>query len=203
MRVSSLLVIAAALSAGIPAAATAGGAYGGLFVGYVDLNPTARDGSSGPVSYSADGATAGGLLGYDWNFGQYSLGLVADIAADGVDGMSYDVNGPVIFKIEQQWDASLRARVAYPMQGFTPYLTAGVAYSEFESKYSQVGLPFYVTDFDRTGWTLGAGASIPMSGAFSASMEYRYSDFGSDGGGPDGPYDLTTHRFTLGVNYRF
>lgn len=181
----------------------AGSPYVGAFVGYVSMDPTARDGSGGPVSYSADGATGGVQAGYDWNFGQYAIGVVADIAGDEVRGTSYDSSGPVIFKIDQQWDASFRARFAYPMQGFTPYLTGGLAYAQFESKYSQVGLPFFVTDFDRTGWTLDAGVEVPMSGTMSLSAEYRYADYGSDGTLPDGPYKLTTNRVTLGVNYGF
>ena len=128
-----------------------------------------------------------------------------DVSAGNERG-SLELSGPVIFKVKQDWEASLRGRAGYRMQGFMPYATAGITYGSFETQYSQVGLPFQVADSQAIGWTLGAGVDVPVNERWTLVAEYRYTDYGDEidaSGALDGPYDISSSQLYLGANYRF
>lgn len=201
-----LCVAAFAASAAADTAAPRAGGYVGAFAGYGGIDAIARDyDPTFEQPYSASGWLAGAQAGYDWQSERLVFGVVADAAFDSVRGSDIS-GGPVIFKVRQEWEASLRGRLGYSVGAAVPYVTAGVAFAHFETKYSQVMLPFFVTDADRTGWTVGGGVEIPLGDRVSVVGEYRYSDYGKDGSqltSPDGPYSLTTDRATVGLNYRF
>jgi outer membrane immunogenic protein len=183
------------------------GIYLGVFGGYGEADATAREDDPEPVHYVLSGGLAGVQGGYDWASGSFVIGVAGDAAWSSVrDSYLFPGGGSVIFKARQEWEGSLRARAGFLASGALFYLTGGAAYSQFETQYSQVGLPFFVTDTDRWGWTAGAGFELPVADRWSVAAEYRYSDYGTEGSSatsPDGPYTLTTDRATLGLNYRF
>lgn len=114
-------------------------------------------------------------------------------------------SGPVVFKIDQQWEASLRGRVAYALAGATPYATAGLSYGSFSTQYRQVILPFISAESQAFGWTLGAGVDIPVRDRLALVVEYRYTDYGNDVdalAAIDGPYEVTSSQVYLGLNFK-
>jgi len=178
----------------------------GVFGGYGGVDATARDYDPlFEVPYSGSGALGGAQAGYDWQQGPWVFGLAADAAVSSVDATA-EFSGPVVFKIRQQWEAALRGRIGHAFGSVLPYVTAGVAFSGFETKYSQLNLPYYVTDTDRVGVTVGAGAEIALSGKILLVSEYRYTCYGTEGSEidtPDGPYTIKTQRATIGINFRY
>ncbi len=200
MRLSISAAVVAIFLAG--AAGAHAGTYGGVFGGYEALDVTARE-TTTPQAYDGDGGLVGLQIGHDWQADRWIYGVAGDVAYDFVHASIFFTGGPVVFKTRAEWEGSLRARLGYAMEGFTPYVTGGVAYAQFETKYSQVLLPFFVTDHDAWGWTLGAGAEVPIAERLSLAVEYRYSDYGSNGSAatPDGPHEFTTDRLTVGLNW--
>lgn len=202
MRLKTRIAAVVAISLAGAVAANAG-TYAGAFGGYAALDVTARTDST-PQDYDGDGGLLGVQAGHDWKTDGWVYGVAADLAYDFVHA-SIHLAGPVTFKTRQEWEGSLRARLGYEMSGFTPYVTGGVAFGQFETKYTQIALPFFVRDHDAWGWTLGAGAEVPVSEGLSFAIEYRYSDFGTNGDGfpatPDGPHEFTSDRVTAGLNW--
>ncbi len=214
MRVSTVagLIVAASLVGVSPALADGGmsgsssGTYAGARVGFSWLDTTARAGTGSDNAYEADGAFGTLVVGHDYaSSGPWVLGTVLDFSFGEASGRAEEP-GPVIFKVKQDWEATLRGRAGYQMEGFMPYATAGIAYGSFETQYSQVGLPFLVTDSQAFGWTIGAGVDVPVNERWTLVAEYRYTDYGDgiDAAGTiDGPYDVSSSQIYLGVNYSF
>ncbi len=202
MRLSINAAVVAVSFASVAAAHA--GTYAGVFGGYEALDVTARE-TTTPQDYDGDGGLVGLQVGHDWKSDGWLFGVAGDVAYDFVHASIFFTGGPVVFKTRAEFEGSLRARLGYAMDGFTPYVTGGVAYAQFETKYSQVLLPFFVTDHDAWGWTLGAGVEVPIAERMSLAIEYRYSDYGSNGSGfpatPDGPHEFTTDRLTVGLNW--
>lgn len=192
-------VVAVSLASAVSANA---GTYAGVFAGYEALDVTARE-TTTPQDYDGDGGLVGLQVGHDWTADGWIYGVAGDVAYDFVHASIFFTGGPVVFKTRAEWEGSLRAKLGYAMEGFTPYVTGGVAYAQFETKYSQVLLPFFITDHDAWGWTLGAGAEMPLAERMSLAVEYRYSDYGSNGSAatPDGPHEFSTNRLTVGLNW--
>ena len=214
-RVSTVagLIVAASLAGLSPALADGGvpsssqsGTYAGARLGFGWLDPAARAGTGAEQGYDADGAFMSLVLGHDYaSSGPWVLGAVFDVSAGNERG-TIELGGPVIFKVKQDWEATLRGRAGYQMAGFMPYATAGIAYGSFETQYSQVGLPFLVTDSQAFGWTIGAGVDVPVNERWTLVAEYRYTDYGDEidaAGTIDGPYDISSSQIYLGVNYSF
>ena len=187
-------------------AGSASSTYLGARVGYGWLDTTARAGTGNDNSFEADGAFGTLLVGHDYaSNGPWVLGAVLDLSFGDANGIAQEP-GPVVFKVKQEWEATLRGRAGYQMEGFMPYATAGIAYGSFETQYSQLALPFLVTDSQEFGWTIGAGVDIPVNERWTLVAEYRYTDYGDEidaAGTIDGPYDISSSQLYFGANYRF
>ena len=187
-----------------PPASSSGGFYVGARLGHGWLDATARSGVE-DQSYDPKGGFAGILAGYDQVLqGPWSVGGVIDFMAGNERG-TLTLSGPVVFKLDQQWEASLRGRVAYALEGLSPYATAGLSYGSFKTQYRQVILPFVSEESQEFGWTIGAGVDVPVDERLGLVFEYRYTDYGNDVdalGGIDGPYEVNSSKVYLGVNYK-
>ena len=185
---------------------TSSSTYVGARVGYSWLDTTARAGTGSDNSYEADGAFGTLVVGHDYaSNGPWVLGAVLDLSFGEANGRAEEP-GPVVFKVKQEWEASLRGRAGYRMEGFMPYATAGVTYGSFETQYRQLALPFISDETQSFGWTIGAGVDVPVNERWTMVAEYRYTDYGDDVdamGTIDGPYEISSSQLYLGVNYRF
>jgi outer membrane immunogenic protein len=213
-RVSTVvgLIVAASLAGIAPALADGGvsgspsGTYAGARLGYSWLDTTARAGTGSDNAYEADGAFGTLVVGHDYpSSGPWVLGAVLDFSMGDANGRAEEP-GPVVFKVKQEWEASLRGRAGYRMEGFMPYATAGITYASFETQYRQLALPFISDDTQAIGWTIGAGVDVPVNERWTMVAEYRYTDYGDDVdamGTIDGPYDISSSQLYFGANYRF
>ena len=130
---------------------TSSSTYVGARVGYSWLDTTARAGTGSDNSYEADGAFGTLVVGHDYaSNGPWVLGAVLDFSMGDANGRAEEP-GPVVFKVKQEWEASLRGRAGYRMEGFMPYATAGITYGSFETQYRQLALPFISDDTQAVG----------------------------------------------------
>src|SRR5690606_34381638 len=89
------------------------------------------------------------------------------------------------------------------------YVTGGLAYARLQ--YTYIG-PVFSERFSstETGWTVGAGWEYYCAPAWSARLEYRYTDYGNVSNtsaaafpGATFRHDPDNHAVKVGLTYRF
>jgi outer membrane immunogenic protein len=162
------------------------GPYAGLNLGY-------EWGKVTNTNLEPSGIAGGGQLGYNWQTGQFVLGVETDIQASAAD----DTFAP--YKFSNPWFGTLRGRAGFAINNILLYGTFGLAYGELKGE-------FFGVEEDKTlvGWTGGAGMEVGFAPNWSAKVEYLYMDLGSRAytitGGNNG---LQASYLRLGVNYHF
>jgi outer membrane immunogenic protein len=133
------------------------------------------------------------------------------------------------------WFGTVRGRVGYiAAPGLLAYLTGGLAYGRIESALAVNGTNItggqgtntliltpvsatLNTSHINTGWTIGAGTEINLSGNWTAKFEYLYVDLGTVSGAAVTPLvsvsgafltssfssHITDHIGRFGLNYKF
>jgi outer membrane protein OmpA-like peptidoglycan-associated protein len=221
MRRILLAVVTAILSLGFASAAQADGPWTGPYLGiqggygFGDSTGGLRVGGFAiPYDIKPSGPLAGVHLGYDYQWGHFIIGGVAD--ADGADIEGSDTTTAAAFrtKLRNDFDASIRAKAGLAFGRFMVYGTGGAAFGWVKTEYSCPTCFHAPGNFDtssgfRVGWTAGAGAEFMINPKWSAAVEYRYTDLGSQGfsDGVTGASDSGSHfaynAVTLGVSYHF
>lgn len=131
------------------------------------------------ASYSTNGLVGGVHLGYNVQFNSLVVGLVGDIEASGVRGTFNFANGDQ-YRTRQNWQGSLRGRLGFAADRAHFYVTGGLAYSDIQHSILNFGTGVRVTSGGgRAGWTLGAGMEYAFTPNWIASIEYRYTDYGT------------------------
>jgi outer membrane immunogenic protein len=137
------------------------------------------------------------VLGVEGSFSSSSVaGQVQYVDADpfvGVSTLTERIN----------WIASLRARAGLAMDGWMPYVTAGVAQAD---STRTTGLLQTLTH-GHSGWTIGAGVEWMLTPQWILRGEYRYYSFRPAtynwaAGGPSA-VDFNFNTFEFGFNYKF
>jgi outer membrane immunogenic protein len=162
------------------------GPYVGVNLGYqwgdVTNNPTQPAGIAGGIQ-----------AGYNWQFGNFVLGAETDINLTGAD----DVFAP--WKFSNPWFGTLRGRVGLAANNFLFYGTGGLAYGGIEAQ--NFGLSETSTHL---GWTVGVGAEVGFTQAWSAKIEYLYISYSDSSYSVTGTSNgLDNNLVRVGVNYRF
>lgn len=156
--------------------------------------------------------TKGVRVGYNEAFGNLVLGIEGDVDfADTssrttiVDG-SYDWTSHVVSDLQ----ASLRGRAGYAMDRALFFVTAGVAIADITYQG--------VDEFDTIVWhqgrtvagaTFGGGVEYALAPEWTASAEYRFTEYPDwDGVWSGEPrwkerVELRTDALRVGLNYRF
>jgi outer membrane immunogenic protein len=145
----------------------------------------------------ADGIDGGAYAGFDYQMGNFVLGVEGDLIVSGVDGEE----GPL--SVDQGLNGSLRARAGIALDQFLLYGTGGAALTEVE-----LGRGGTSDDATLWGWTVGAGAETMITDNITARVEYRYTDYEDETfsvGGPPASVesDLSTHSVRAGVGVKF
>lgn len=163
------------------------GPYIGANLGYqwgsVSNNPTEPSGVMGGIQ-----------AGYNWQFDNFVLGAETDFNFTGAD----DTFAP--WKFSNPWFGTLRARVGFtPVNNLLIYGTGGLAYGRVEAQNWG-----WTESSTRVGWTLGAGAEVALTQAWSAKFEYLYVSLNDRFYAVTGTNNgLDNHVLRFGVNYRF
>ncbi|MBN9445031.1 MAG: outer membrane protein [Bosea sp. (in: a-proteobacteria)] len=153
----------------IPPVFTWTGFYVGANAGYgwgnVNANGFANVGD-------LDGFVGGGQIGYNYQMGQFVLGLEADL--QGADLSSGNNLGLV--RVKTDYFGTVRARVGFAIDRFMPYVTGGWAYGNV--KTSIPALAFSNDSSHTGGWTVGGGIEYAITNNLIAGVEYLYVDLG-------------------------
>jgi outer membrane immunogenic protein len=158
------------------------GFYVGVYGGYAWA-----DYEYGGLDDDADGALAGGTVGYNQQFGNWVLGLEAD---GGWAGIEDDVDDVTL-----DWTSTVRGRVGFAFDRFMIYGTGGAAMGGLESNA-------LADDDTRFGYAVGGGIEAALTDNISAKAEYLYIDLGDDDLGGT-PVDFDAHTVKGGLNFRF
>jgi len=161
-----------------------------------------------PSHFNLSSAELGGLVGWNFQFGQWVAGPEADFqwaqsstTHPGIPGAENPPNvvagapGTDSSNVRQDWDASVRARLGYLFSPkFLGFVTAGVTFTEArDSVYC--GSPAFPVGWcatpanvagrrsgntqSLTGFTVGAGGEYAIDSNWHLRLQYRYSDYGS------------------------
>jgi outer membrane immunogenic protein len=170
------------------------GVYLGVQGGYVWTNV------SGPAGFDEDfnGGTIGAHVGANWQHGNIVFGLEGDI------NYNWNEDDVVIAgtaaEVGTDWSGSVRARLGYAMDRTLLYATGGLALANGFVNVAGGGDQSETL----TGWTAGAGVEHAFNDDWTARLEYRYSDYGSDDFGAGlGDFDITEHAVRIGFSYKF
>ena len=192
------------------------GTYMGVFVGsgevdnrLIDPDGFANWGNPGSVTRHEDAGFVGGvLIGKKFDLGGFSVrieldGTIGDLESEtnrldpiGLDEMAVT---------EFQWITTARVGIEKSIGSATMFATGGLA---------RAGLENFITDIDyfrdrppavdpddsfhdrstETGWVIGLGAEVPLTGAWTIRSEWLHLDFGQNvhhvnrsGNNPCGP----------------
>jgi outer membrane immunogenic protein len=162
------------------------GPYVGANIGYATGDIT--------NSVASPSGVAGGIQGgYNWQFGQWLVGLEGDIQASGANDTF------AAWKFSNPWFGTLRGRGGFVMNNILIYGTGGLAFGNVRAEVLNL-----TENHSAAGWTLGAGAEIGITPNWSAKAEYLYVNLNNSQfaltGLPNG-YQFSVVR--LGVNYKF
>jgi outer membrane immunogenic protein len=141
------------------------GANAGYGWGNVNANGFANVGD-------LDGFVGGGQVGYNYQMGQFVLGLEADLqAADLSSG-----NNLGLLNVKTDYFGTVRARAGVAFDRFMPYITGGWAYGNVKTSIPAIG---FSSDRSHTGgFAVGAGLEYAVTNNIIAGVEYLYVDLG-------------------------
>lgn len=188
------------------------GFYAGGHLGYGQGRTAAGQGLT--IDTTSKGFLGGGQLGYNFQSGEWVLGVEADVSAANIDGSTNRLVGTDVYSSQPsiRWTSLLTARFGHAFGHFLPYVKGGVAFT---------GLRYYLLDitngvsaeknFSRTGWTVGGGLEYAIDGPWSVRAEYDYLDFrqkdlpmtDSTGASVVLQYEQHLHQVKFSLNYRF
>jgi outer membrane immunogenic protein len=184
-----------------PLMAAANHDWSGLYAGLQGGGQRFTNKSSYGTS-SANSAFGGVHAGYNLQYNSLVLGVEGDLefgakgnvrASSGENGFEWN-NG--------MFQASVRARLGFAIDKVLIYSTAGVAFAGSKTAYSGAS----VEKDTMTGWTVGGGVEVALSKAWSARIEYRYTDFGKythTSVSPSIEHNVTSQAVRVGVSYHY
>ncbi|MGH6923979.1 MAG: outer membrane protein [Propylenella sp.] len=154
---------------------------------------TAETNAVGDVD--ANGFDIGGYAGGNWQWGQFVVGVEADLLYPFRDGSAGGLT------VEQGLNGSLRGRAGIALDRFLAYATAGGAATQLELSNAAGS-----DDAVLWGWTAGAGLEGMVRDNITARIEYRYTDYGDETFTPGGvpvTSDFSDHTIRGGVGFKF
>jgi outer membrane immunogenic protein len=204
------VVIAAVAGTLAPAHAQVSNPWNGLYVGlnagyaWQDVNGT-FDGSGVATNLTGidlNGAIVGGQLGYNWQSGQFLLGIEGD-ASTLVQGGDHVVNnglpGAATLGADMSYLASIRGRLGWAINNWLLYGTVGWGFSRFEFTENVPSIAFDGKQhLDDSGIVYGGGVEWMLAYGVSVRAEYLRYDLGASS-----PLPASFPSVDLGDNIAF
>ena len=197
------------------------GFYLGASAGAIGLSSENTYSTSAPgVPANSDtnrgsGVLAGGTVGYNFQTGQWVIGIEADYSmASAQTGNSANFNGVGGNGIANISNfGTVRGRLGWASDHTLLFITGGVAWGDVTNTASApIFAPGCRQGFSgtRTGWTFGGGVEHALTDHFTVKLEALYVDFGtksisSNVSGCNFGYQAKTTAAIgrLGLNYKF
>jgi outer membrane immunogenic protein len=156
----------------------------------------------------------GGQLGFNWQApgSNWVLGVegqaswAADLKGEHIAG------GDEVLQTKVKWLATVAPRLGYAWDRALLYAKGGVAFAGDKHTHFDTDAPtvVFVGDKIRTGWMVGGGVEVALSGNWTAKGEYNFMDFGKKDITFSAPSDSfpigveqKIHLVKFGINYRF
>lgn len=151
---------------------------------------TAGPGSIGDVqTLKPSGAVYGGQIGYNWQFGNWVLGLEGQY-----DGADLNRTDPSIFNPgPSRWSSKIdsiatgTARLGYAFDNWLPYIKGGYAGAQLEATNTFLlgsTIPPSTASLDhnqwRNGFVIGGGLDYALARNWIIGIEYSYLDLGTE-----------------------
>ncbi|HWD59854.1 MAG TPA: outer membrane beta-barrel protein [Stellaceae bacterium] len=159
--------------------ANVGGAWG---TGKESFNPALPGGHSTTGDINIRGPFGGGTAGFNWGSPSgFVWGIEGDIDGTGIGG-SKNCPGAapgINCGVSNSWQGTVRGRLGWaPGAGnLLWFVTGGAAFGDINAVG---GAPVVHGSNTEVGWTAGAGAEYMFAPQWSAKLEYRHVDLGSD-----------------------
>jgi outer membrane immunogenic protein len=172
----------------------------GAYVGINGGGAWGRSDFNGPFpsgSFDVDGGMVGATLGYNWQFGQWVLGVEGDIDWTNIRGSSLCAG--LACSTQNDWLGTVRGRLGYAMDRFMPYFTGGLAVGNIDTTIAGVG----TADATKAGWTIGGGLEAGLWSNWSGKIEYLYVNLGRGDSIAGSAADFRAHTVRAGLNFRF
>jgi outer membrane immunogenic protein len=200
------------------------GVYVGVFGGggYGNHNVNNANGQSGTftdftANYSSTGGVAGGEIGYDWQSGNYLVGVAGDVFWSGIKGNDSNqffagnflgVTG--VDADNLRWGGTLRARGGIAFDRWLLFFTGGYAFGDIQHTNTDATTNL-VDKFTvhANGLTAGAGFEYAITNNVIGKFEYRYYNFNGYNrpNPPNGAIPYTTEStysvVTIGLDFKF
>jgi outer membrane immunogenic protein len=129
-------------------------------------------------AYAVSGGLAGGTVGCNHQFGQWVLGLEADLSWTNKRGSAVEVAPfPATFTsaTRENWLATVRARLGWAADRWLLYVTGGYAVAAVEARILNPTIALDVADTKtRNGFAVGAGIETVIADNWSVKLEYLY-----------------------------
>jgi outer membrane immunogenic protein len=163
------------------------GAFGGG--GFGNHNVNNSTGAAVPfadfsANYTSQGGLAGGEVGYNWQSGNYIVGVEADGFWSGIRGndASQFNNGafPGVTAVDAdslRWGGTLRARGGFTVDRWLMFFTGGYAFGSLQHTNTPPGGVVDHFNVQGNGLTAGGGIAYAITNNLSAKVEYRYYNF--------------------------
>ncbi|WP_235276138.1 outer membrane protein [Methylotenera sp. G11] len=174
---------------------------------------------------SDNGVGVGIKGGYNWQTDNFVYGVLADLTyidakiKSETPGGIHD--GFYSYKRvdELNWLATVRGKAGIDLNGFLPYVTAGLAVADVENKHQTITCCptlYESSDNDtKVGYVIGFGVEKKINENWGVNFDYSYIDLGKDRGNAHGVVGSATANpsrvkleneltlINLGLNYYF
>lgn len=175
------------------------GAYLGISAGY-GYGLSGVSGDQGAFNLDQSGGLGAVYGGYNWQLGNFVLGLEAELGKGYYDGTTGE--GAALVSSQLNTLASARARAGVLLSpAFLVYATGGFAWGDLD--YTANGIT--QTDWI-SGYQIGAGTELNVAGPWTLRLEYLYTDLDAqtfNHGGVANTYDPDFHTIRAGVSFKF
>jgi len=222
--VAALCGFAPAYAADLPVAAPAesavelppvynwNGFYAGVHGGYgtANFNEEGELFSDDEIGPELDGFVVGGLLGYNFQVGNYLLGVEADGSYVDLEGEVEDLGSGNSMEASLDFLATFRVRAGYSFGRVMAYATGGLAIGDYEADFGGLTVSSEDNDDALAGYTVGVGVEGFLTDKLTARIEYLFHNFSDDQfdmvaslEGVSSDLELHTHVVRGALTYRF
>ncbi len=156
---------------------------------------------------------AGGQAGFNYQIGQFVLGIEGQISWTHIGRSTVTTIGGVTLTddVNLNWVATVAARFGFAFGNALLYAKGGVAFADWSANFRTSNFGTIVNAGDtETGWMVGGGLEYSFAPNWSAKIEYNFMSFDLDrsnftfGGVTSAiDHDLDVHVVKAGINYRF
>jgi outer membrane immunogenic protein len=193
------------------------GAFGGVGFGNHNISDglgTSSTFSNFTANYGSQGGFGGGEAGFNYQSGNYVLGIEADAFWSGIKGndAANTFAIPSTDADNLRWGGTLRARGGFTVDRWLMFFTGGWAYGDLlHTNIDPVNGPDQFT-VHGNGLTAGGGIEYALTNNLIGKVEYRYYNFNAYSRAgtpltPNGqlPYTVnsTYSVISVGLDYKF